>query len=320
MKNFYSLFFTVLATFFLAGCAKEASPTNSKTIQDVQVYTTDNSDGLVTPKTIEEAFTAAGLEVVGNNNMNKPFSQRFGHTHYKVYHLAMYQDPKLSFNLIKKYPKFGALIPLSMSIWSDGDTMNISTLTINGMARAVGIPVNDPDLIAYGKKIHQALQIAMPKGSFKELDYHVAPRDQTLATDFTFDIDLDGNDPIDWKEDTQAEFEAEMEPLGFLFPNFTNLKEEMFDDAGYDKYDFYDTYSICKFDVIFPVSKLHPEAGAWAPCSFYFYKIKGENKLHTGWLSVENWITSLDIQDKESTEPLRAAQKMIEDVLNDMLK
>ncbi|WP_304545965.1 hypothetical protein [Sulfurimonas microaerophilic] len=317
----YTLIFTALITILLSGCSNHnAKPTNAKAIQDVQVFVADNSDEKITPTTIEEGFISVGMDVPGNNNMNKPFSQRFGNTHYKVYNLAMYQDPKSSLKLVKKYPKFGALIPLTMSIWSDGKTMNISTLTLDGMARATGISVDDPDLVAYSKKIHAALKAAMPNGSFKKLNYNVAPRDQTLATDFVFDIDLDGANPIDWKEDTESEYEAEMEPLGFLFPNFTNLQEELFDDADYHKYDFYDTYSICKFDVIYPVSKLHPEAGAWAPCSFYFYKIKGENKVHMGWLSVENWITSLDIQDKESIEPLREAQGMIEDILNDMLK
>lgn len=320
MNKIFTLLTAIFITLSFVGCTKDVSPNQSKNIQDVQVFSADNSDEKITPLTIEEGFITAGLEVPGNNNMNKPFSQRFGHVNYKVYNLAMYQDSKLSFKLLKKYPKFGALIPLTMSIWSDKDTMNISTLTLEGMARATGIPSNDPDLIAYAAKIKLALQTAMPNGHFKQLDYHVAPRDKTLATDFVFDIDLEGNTPSEWKEDAESEFEAEMEPLGFLFPNYTNLKEEMFANAGYEKYDFYDTYSICKFDVIFPVSKLHPEAGAWAPCSFYFYKIKGENKLHAGWLSVENWITSLDIQDKESTEPLREAQGMIENILKEMFK
>jgi uncharacterized protein (DUF302 family) len=320
MAKINTFILVVFTAFFLSGCAKEVALKETKSVQDVQVFTANNSEGKITPRTIEDSFIESGLEVPGNNNMNKPFSQRFGSVHYKVYNLAMYQDPKLSLTLVKKYPQFGALIPLTMSIWSEGETINISTLTIAGMARATGIPANDPDLITYGEKIHKALKAALINGEFKTLNYHTAPRDKTLATNFVFKIDLDGNTPSNWKEDAESEFEAEMEPLGFLFPNYTNLQEELFDDDGYKKYDFYDTYSICKFDVIYPVSKLHPEAGAWAPCSFYFYKIKGENKVHVGWLSVENWITSLNIQDKESTQPLREAQGMIEEILNEMFK
>jgi len=110
-----------------------------------------------------------------------------------------------------------------------------------------------------------------------------------------------------------------MEPLGFLLPNYTNMQEEVFDDKGYtDLYDYYHTYSICKFDVIYPVSEKYPEAGAWAPCSFYIYKRKGENTMYMGFLSVENWITTLDMKDEEEgVIKLREAQAFIENIINE---
>jgi len=43
-----------------------------------------------------------------------------------------------------------------------------------------------------------------------------------------------------------------------------------------DVYDFYDTYSIIRFNVIYPVSKNHPDAGAYAPFSLVIYKKKDE--------------------------------------------
>jgi len=319
VKNIYTLLMASLLALFLAGCnSAEVTPKKNKTVQDVQVYTTANKNGKVTTKSIEAAFDAIGLSVAGNNDMNKPFAKRFGKLHYKIYNLAMFVDNDLTYKLVKKYPKFGLLTPLTMSIWSDGDSMNISTLTINGMARATQIPVNDPDLIAYATKITTALKNALPHGHFKELNYTPAPRENSLSTDFVTDLELDGTSPEDYIEDFEAEFEGELEPLGFLLPNFTNLNEEIFEDKGYDAYDYYHTYSICKFDVIYPVSKMHPEAGAWAPCSFYLYKKKGENKMYMGFLSVENWITSLDIKDEESIKPLRQAQGMIEKIITEI--
>ncbi len=319
MKKIYALVVATLVALSIVGCnATEAVPAKPKKIQNVQVFSAPNSDGLITAKTVEKGFDAAGLSVAGNNDMNKPFSKRFGKLHYSVYNLAMFSDNALTLNLIKKYPNFGALTPLTMSIWSDdtAHTMNVATLTIEGMARATGIPVTDPDLIAYAKKIEIALKNGMPNGAFKELDYTVKFPDKTLATDFT--VELDGADTNEYIENFEAEFEGELEPLGFLLPNYTNLNEEIFADAGYNAYDFYHTYSICKFDVIYPVSKTHPEAGAWAPCSFYLYKKKGEDTMHMGFLSVENWISTLDIEDDESIKPLREAQGMIEKIINEM--
>jgi uncharacterized protein (DUF302 family) len=287
--------------------------------QDVQVFTSSNIKNQITAQSIENAFESVGLKISGNNNMNKPFSARFGKVYYKTYNLAMFMNTELTFKLIKKYPEFGVLTPLTMSIYSIKDSINISTLTINAMARATGIPLNDPDLIAYANLVHQALKKAMPNGHFKVLPFIPKHAKKSLQVNFETTINLeDGTNIEDYIDDLEAELEAELEPLGFLLPNFMDLQEDVFDNYGYNVYDFYHTYSICKFDVIYPVSKLHPEAGAWAPCSFYIYKKKGENKIHIGFLSVDNWITTLDIQDEESIKPLQEAQKMIVHILKDI--
>jgi uncharacterized protein (DUF302 family) len=251
--------------------------------------------------------------------MNKPFSLRFKHTHYDTYNLAMFQSDELTLKLIKKYPNFGALAPLTMSIWSEGKSMNIATLTLAGMSRASGIPATDADLIAYAALITKGLKAAMPNGKFKELNHTIKSPNDSFAITFEMELDLEeGASLVDFREDFESEFEGEMEPIGFLMPNYSNLGEELFADNDYDAYDFYITYSICKFDVIYPVSKLHPEAGAYAPCSMYMYKKKGEDKMVIGYLGVDNWIQTLDIEDKESINPLREAQGMINNILKEM--
>jgi len=319
VKKIYTLAIAAIVALSIVACSGvSATPTKPIKPQDVQVFTTPNKDAKVTPKTIEDAFDSTGLSVPGNNDMNKPFKTRFKKVHYKVYNLAMYVNNDITYKIIKKYPKFGALTPLTMSIWEDQDgSMNIATLTINGMSRSAGVPRNDPDLIAYAALIKTALKKAMPNGHFKDLDYTVKYPNKSFAIDMTTTVE---NDVAveDYIEDFEAEFEGELEPLGFLLPNYTNVQEEIFDDHNYHAYDFFHTYSICKFDVIYPVSKLHPEAGAWAPCSFYLYKKKDEKIMHMGFLGVENWINTLDIKDQESIKPLKEAQQMIIHILNEM--
>lgn len=324
MKKIYTLITLALLAITTVGCfGPDAAPQKPKKVQDVQVFSTPNADETVTVKSIEKAFDSVGLSVPGNNDMNKPFSLRFGEDklHYKVYNLAMFVNNDLTLKLLKKYPNFGALTPLTMSIWEGKEgCMNISTLTINGMARSTGIPLTDTDLIAYADLIHKGLKTAMPDGSFKDLDHTVKFPNKTLATNFEMELNLDGQSPEDFVADFEAEFEGEMEPIGFLLPNYTNVQEEIFDDAGYEGvYDFYRTYSICKFDVIYPVSEKHPEAGAWAPCSFYFYKKTGEDKMYMGFLSVDNWISTLDMtEDEEGTKKLREAQGKIESIIKEI--
>jgi len=324
MKYLNALYLALAISIITTGCSTHISPTltstsTSKVIQDVQVYSCDNTKKLITAQSIEDAFESIGLSVPGNNNMNKPFTARFGKVHYEIYNLAMYLNSELTFKLIKKYPKFGILTPLTMSIYSNKGNINISTLTINGMSRATGVPLNDSDLIAYANLIDQALKKAMPNGHFKNLAFTPKHSQKSLQLNFNAAVNLeDGNTIDDFIDDFEAEFEAELEPYGFLFPNFMNLQEDIFDNYSYNVYDFYHTYSICKFDVIYAVSKLHPEAGAWAPCSFYIYKLKNEDKMHMGFLGVQNWITTLDIKDKESIKALTDAQKTIKQTLKEL--
>ena len=325
MQTFLRLFSISFILLILSGC-NQTQPKPSKQLPlsnlqyDVQIYTMKDPNGTITPQTIENAFTATGLSVLGNNDMNKPFSKRFGKVHYKIYNLAMYMNNELSYKLLKKYPQFGALCPLSMSIYSQNGTINISTLTLHGMARATKIPQNDPDLIAYASLIHKALYAALPNGHFKKIPYTPITNNKSYNIDFASLVSLEKGENIeDYIEDFEAEFEAEMEPYGFLFPNYTNIQEELFDAHNDNEYEFYHTYSICKFDVIFPVSKFHPEAGAWAPCSFYIYKKKGEAQMHMGFLGVENWITTLEINDESSIKPLKEAQGMIVRILQEMI-
>lgn len=229
----------------------------------------------------------------------------------------MFRDNELSKKIVLKSPKFGRLVPLTMSIWSEGETMNIACLTLEGLARTSGLPVTDPDLVAYAAKIEKALKAALPGGKFKELNHKVLEPNATYELTFSTELDED-TDLEEWRENFEMEFEGEMEPIGFMLPNYTNMNEELFEEAGIDDFDFYITYSICKFDVIFPVSKDTPEAGAYAPCSMYLYKKKGDNTVHIGYLGVDNWIKTLDITDKEAISKLKEAEGLINNILKEL--
>ena len=321
-KIIFKLILLLIMSIVMGGCSatlysKQKKAQQAK-MQDVQVFVSNNKDNVITPNKIEDAFESVGLSVLGNNNMNKPFTARFKSTHYKVYNLAMFMNNDLTFKLLKKYPEFGALTPLTMSMWQDKQgNFNVATLSAHGISRATQIPLDDKDLIAYAALIKKALYKAMPDAKQKKLSFTPSHNNKPLQQNFTVQVELDdGSSMENYIEDFESEFESEMDSMGFLLPNYTNVQEDIFDDYNYKGvYDFFHTYSICKLDVIFPVSKTHPEAGSWAPCSFYLYKKVGEKEMHMGFLGVENWITTLDIDDQESIEPLKKAQGMIAKIL-----
>jgi len=317
MNKMYMLLPGMLFTLLISGCSTLNSTMESVAStaidQDIQIYTTSNSAGKIDNESLEKAFEDAGLIVDSNNDMNRPFQTRFGNTTYKTYRLATVHSPDLVAKLAKDHPSIGLLTPLSMSIWSDDtkNTLNISTLTLRGMSRITQIPIDEEALIAYSALMTKALKSALPDGHFQKVDYQqVVDMNQSLATTFTTELYVDEDMTLeDAKDDLQSELESELETAGFVFPGFISLNYEL-QEHGVNSFDLYDTYSVCKLNVIYPITKTHPEVGAFAPCTFYMYKKKDEAEVHMGFPSIKNWMVSTDIVNKTSLQPLLEAQEL----------
>ena len=282
---------TGLIVFVVSVCAVEA--------QNLQIFSVDNANGAINAITIEKAFNASGVVVDVNNDMNSIFSKRYGKVHHKNYNLAIFTNPTLVSKLMTKYPSIGLITPLSMSIYEDAaqNTINISTLSLAGMARVTKIPATDADLVAYAKAVDMALHKALPNGAYLTVK-HSTKVPENLITAFELELEVEEGDSIvDAKDSFKEEFEGELGPVGFLIPKSYALKHE--------GYDFFDTYSIIRFNAIYPVSKDHPDAGAYAPFSLVMYKKKGEETVHIGFPSISNWNSDLDITDKERSAWIR---------------
>ena len=280
--------------------------------QNLQIFSVDNSKGAINAKSVEKAFNASGVVVDVNNDMNSIFSKRYGKVHHKNYNLAIFTNPKLVSKLMNKYPSIGLITPLSMSIYEDAtaNTINISTLSLAGMARITKIPATNPDLIAYAKAVDTALHKALPNGKYLSVNHNTKSA-KPLTTEFTIELELeDGDTYVDAKNSFKEEFEGELGPVGFLIPKSYTLQ--------HDDYDFFDTYSIIRFNAIYPVSKNHPDAGAYAPFSVVIYKKKGEDATHIAYPSIDNWISDLDITDKETADTVRETHGMVKTILEEL--
>ena len=324
MTKLYASLLALLLSLGLTSCSVTKSDMHTAQIpatennQDIRIFTVANTDGKITGATVEKAFEKTGFSIDGNNDMNKPFQARFGGTYYPVYRLATVHDPDLTAKLVKTNPQIGLLTPLSMSIWQDNEgNMNISSLSLRGMSRMTRIPMDNADLAALAAKMEKALRAALPGGHFKPLSYQrIADASKPLAVSFATEFNVAGDATAnDAKDDFEAEFEGEMEPIGFLFPGFIAVNDEL-QERGNNDFDFFDTYSVCKLDVIYPVSRTHPEVGAFAPCTFYLFKKKGDSKVRMGFPSVQNWITSTDIEDQASLDPLIEAERLFIDTVD----
>ena len=287
--------------------------------QDIQVFTADNSDGKITPQTIEEAFLKTGFFVAENRDMNFPFKIQFKETSFDLYNLFTFYSKPDTLSMAKEHPQIGLFAPMSMSIYTKkGEkTISVSTLTPEALATILGIPKDDKRLLKVGKMVKEALKTAMPNGKFVKLPYEVKPLEGERVTRFEMDIDPDEWEDV--KDEFQMLFEGELAPNGFVMAGFSDLNYD-FEEKGYEAFNFYDVYSICKLPVIYNVAKKRPEAGAFAPCSLYLYMKKGEEKMHIAFPSVYNWISAMAIDDKVSLEALHDAQKRMENILSGIVE
>jgi len=307
--NLKSLAVAVLLTF---GVAANAT-------QDIRIYTADNQGGKVNPEGIEKAFTDAGFYITGRNNMNIPFDAKYKKHPHELYYLMTLHKKDFVNKLAKKYPEIALFTPLSMSIYTrNGDkTISISSVSANGIAKVTGIPADNADLLAYMKDVADTLAKALPNGKFEKINYKVAKPEGDLVQRFTMEMDVKDDEIEDEAEGIQEELEAGLETGGFVVAGFNQLAP-VFKKAGNDTYDFFDVYSICKVPVIYTVSRTHPEAGAFAPCTLYMYKKKGETVVHFAYPSVYNWISSIDVTDDESKEVLIKAQNLMNNTLSEV--
>jgi uncharacterized protein (DUF302 family) len=292
--------------------AAEATTSND----DIRIFQADNSDGKITPDTIQKAFEKAGFYMAANNSMNFPFKRDFNNTYYDVYNLAAFYSVDVVKDFLKDHPTIGLFAPMTMSIYTKkGDkTISIATLNPKRMATITGIPADHPGWKKLDDMIHKALKEAMPNGKF--IPYTAKQIDVEGALTVEATMTMEGDDWEDGYEDLQNNFESALTSGGFQMPAFNELSEEV-EDSGYD---FYVVYSVCKIPVAYTISKNHPEMGAYAPCSMYIYKKEGDKTVHFGIHHVKNWIHSMGLTDKEELAILNGAmdkfKKLLEKVVS----
>jgi len=286
---------------------------------DIEIITSDNSDGKITPKTIEAAFVKAGFTVSANRDMNGPFLKQFKSSDFDTYNLFTFYKKEFVLELVKKYPNVGLFAPMSMSIYTKKGEKNISvsSLSVEAMATIMQAPQDDKTLHKLRKLVKDTLRNAMPQGNFKNPEYKKQKPKGELVT--TFSMEMDEEEWEDELDEFKMGLEGELAPNGFVIAGFNNLGDE-FEESNYNNFDFYEVYSICKLPVIYTIAKSRPEAGAFAPCSLYLSKKKEDNIMNVAFPSVYNWISSMSIEEDEDIKVLEVAQKGMKKILKALME
>ncbi len=289
---------------------EESKATNS----DVVIFSSENKDGKITTKSIEEAFKKAGFFISANRDMNGPFKKQFKESSFEVYNLFTFYKKDTVLELAKKYPNVGLFAPMSMSIYTKKGEKKISvaSLSAEAMQKIMKIPADEKLLTDLRALVEKTLKEALPDGKVEEPSYKMVKPKGELVTHFSMEIDK--GDWDDELEEFKMGFEGDLVTNGFVIAGHNNLGDD-FEEAKYDGFDIYEVYSICKLPVIYTIAKSRPEAGAFAPCSLYLEKKKGEGELNFGFPSVYNWMSSLAITDKKELDVLEDAQKRMTTIL-----
>ncbi len=281
--------------------------------EDLIVYKVDNSDGKITPKSIEESLTKSGFSVQENRDMNGPFKIQFKETTFDTYNLMVAYHKELAPKLVIEHPRNGMFVPFSIAIYKKkGDKfLHVSFLSAKGMSKITG-----QSKVLY-KSLEEATRKAflkaLPKAEIEKLAYEPQATDKKLYTEFS--LESEDDEALETKEDLEMEIEGGLKPIGFVMASFNEFGVDL-EKVKNDDYIFFDAYSLCKLKVIYNIAITRPEAGAFAPCTMVIYQKKGEGKMTIVFPNVYNWVSTLALKDKKLIDILYQAQGAIEELLS----
>ncbi|MEN4052335.1 MULTISPECIES: DUF302 domain-containing protein [Sulfurimonas] len=280
---------------------------------DLNIFSVDNAKGKITSDTIAKTLEKNGFGIDLISKMNGPFKIQFKQTDFTIFTLMTVHHTKLAADLLVKYPQAGALTPMGVGIYQKkGDNiLYVSILTADAQRKILGI--DSKILDAIDNDLIKALKIALPGAIMKESEDSLKTAHDLVTT---YELDLDGEDWEDAKDEFEMSLEESFKPYGFVTAATQDLT--FLDDKIEEVYDFYDTYSICKLKVIYTVAKSRPEASAFAPCTTMVYKKKDEDKIVVGFPSVYNWMSSARVEDKAAKKELLKAQSDFESILKEL--
>ena len=280
---------------------------------DLHLFEIPNKDGAITPLEVEKALTDNGFTLGVNSEMNYPFTKQFEQTDYKVFTLLTVFHSEYAPKLVNKYPQAGALTPMGVGIYQSlkDDSIHLSLLTADAQSKILGVKDElltkiEADALSAIKKSFPNAKHSLSEDSLKE--------QRDLITQYALNLSADA-DADEAKDEFEMMLESGFDPHGFVMPAYLDLNEVIEESEGESAYDFYVTYSICKLEVIYTVSKERPEAAAFAPCTTMVYKKKDENKIVVGFPAVYNWMSSAHVVSQDAKDVLLKAQEDFESIL-----
>jgi len=293
MKLLFSLFLISNVLF-----AMSAKP---KVYQDYHIVGFDTTKELITKKMIVKALSKVGIKTINVQDMNTHFTKNNQRSSFKSYHSLTYIHKDISKKLVQNNPHMGLFYPSSMAIYQKkGDPfLWISFLSSRTHSKILKLTKREMLLAKLDQTILSALLPLAKRPRFYQIGSSLQRERKTLHH-------LSFTPKISTSALVQNLFEG-LSKLGFDKPTPVNINKELATDEDRSTFKFYYGYLLSKPNLLYTLTELHPEVGAFLPMSLVVYQKKGEKSVHIIYQDVANIIDSSNILQ---TENLRALSKM----------
>ena len=281
---------------------------------DLHIYSVNNKEGKITPLMIEKAFVKNGFIIGINSDIHAGLTKNYGESGFKIYNAISLFHSTLSLQLLEEQADAGVFVPMGLAVYqTENETdLHISFVSADAQIKILGKETKLLEEVE--SSINQVITKFVPNARHS---YSEESLNETRKLLTVYSLNIKDQDWVESKEELEENFEDAFDEAGFIMPSYFDFSDEF---GKGSPYDFYTTYSICNMDVIKAISKVRPEAVAFAPCTTMMYKKKGEDKIIMGFSAVYNWLSSAGITDTVSTVTLIKAQRDFEKVLKDVTK
>ena len=283
----------------------------------ILVYKIANKAHKISAQTVADDLEMSDYVVAKNQDMNAPYIKQFGKSTFYSYNLMSVYEPKFAQEMVKKDSKAGIFVPFSIAVYQrkGDDSLYVAFLSASAQKRVVRM--NDTFFDDLEKHNKQTMQKMFPSAKLINLGYESTKTEKEFYTTYT--IESDDEDANEEYDDMMMLMQGSMKMGGFVVANYIDYNAKL-KEAGNNDYTFYHSFSLCKLKIIYELSKKHPEAGAFAPCTMVIYHKKGSNTTKIVSLNINSLISMLALKEKPLLEMLESTQADMVSIVGDAIE
>ena len=288
--------------------------TISQANDNILLYKVANKEHKITAQTLADGLEKKGYVVAKNQDMNDPYIKQFKSSGFDIYNLMSLYQPELAEKMAVKFENAGIFIPFSIAVYQRKKDANLYIALLSAKAEQEILQKEDKlftELEALNKKT--ILEI-FPKATLAKLNYEAQKSTKKLYTASA--IESEDEDAQDEYDEMMMVMQGSMKEKGFVVANYLDYNQKL-KENNITSYDFYHEYSLCKLEVIYELSKEHPEAGAFAPCTMSIYHKKESNTTNIVSLNINALVSTLALKDKKLIKLLNKTQDEMRSILKD---